>query len=145
MYCIIEKYWKVFLTIFFTLFEDCLYFIEAILLLDFISDLLLKNLYFFIYFLYWDYFETGTILKPGLFWAGLFQTWDYRVRRENFYNDYNQHISNCGLQIKIPFQLNQSHTSRLSNITVSKSFIQSKCKKLKIEFLRNWWNLHLRI
>ena len=47
MYCIIEKYWKVFLTNFFTLFEDCLYFIEAILLLDFISDLLIKKFEFF--------------------------------------------------------------------------------------------------
>ena len=35
---------------FFTLFEDCLYFIEAILLLDFISDLLLKKFEFFHHF-----------------------------------------------------------------------------------------------
>ena len=82
MDCIIENYWKVFLTIFFTLFEDCLYFIEAILFLDFISDLLLKQFEFFIYFLYWDYFETGTILKPGLFWNR-----DY-FERDYFGQDY---------------------------------------------------------
>ena len=78
---------KFFLQIFFTLFEDCLYFIEAIVLLDFISDLLLKKFEFFIYFLYWDYFETGTILKLGLFWNRDYFERDY-FGRDYFGRDY---------------------------------------------------------
>ena len=118
---LIQNYWKVFLTNFLTLFEDCPYFIEAILLLDFISDLLLKKIELFHHFQILEMFLEMSFLEMSFLEMRFSEKrclWRWIVSGDEFWNSQNQWIP-----VSFKWSKNAKTPQKILNLVSSCTFL----------------------